>query len=348
MTNNNAVDVMKFICAILVVIIHVPPLFSYNETANFILVDIISRMAVPFFFVCAGYFLFNKIDFKNEKIEKSTNNSNLFKRYIKHLIIIYIFWTLFYLLWWIPSWYYGGYLTLANIKGYVLSIFLNGSYYHLWYIVSLIYGLLFTFLLLRFVRIKIVIITAVIFYLIGTFAYSYTWLVSGNSFIEEVIKVYNSLGSVSVALFRAFPYLLIGLIFSKYRMRISSPLSALLSVICFLLIGLEVWLLNFFGVSSRFSNVFFTGVTVFLIFSTAINIKLKDNMLYPFLRKMSSIIYFIHPMFININGLFLLHYFSSKNSLILFSTVLVFVMFFSVGLIKLSQTPNLNKLKSLY
>ncbi|WP_429745582.1 acyltransferase family protein [Bacillus salipaludis] len=169
--NNNAVDVMKFICAILVVIIHAPPLLSYGETANFILVDIIARIAVPFFFVCAGYFFFNKINLKNGNVEKGSYNLKVLKKYVFHLVNIYTFWTVFYLIWWIPLWYNGGNLTLANMKGYFLSIFISGSFYHLWYIVALIYGMAFTFFILSYVPIKRVIITAVIFYLIGTFAF---------------------------------------------------------------------------------------------------------------------------------------------------------------------------------
>jgi surface polysaccharide O-acyltransferase-like enzyme len=346
--NNNAVDVMKFICAIFVVIIHAPPLLSYNETANFILVEIIARIAVPFFFVCAGYFFFRKINIQNGKIEINIKNFKPLKKFIKHLLTIYAFWTVFYLIWWVSLWYNGGYLTLANMKGYVFSIFLSGSYYHLWYIVALIYGMVFTFFLLRNVKVKLVIVMAAIFYLIGTYTYSYTWITSDNYLIDLFIKFYGFLGSISVGLFRAFPYLIMGLVFSKYKIKIPLPLSAILSVICFLLMGLEVWFLKSSGNSSRFSYVLLTGVTLFFIFNTVSKIKLKYKPLYPLLRKLSSIIYFVHPMFININGLILLHYFNNKNSAILFISVLVCVILFSAGLIKLSQVKNFNKLKSVY
>ncbi|MDR7079133.1 serine/alanine racemase [Neobacillus niacini] len=346
-TNNNAVDVMKFICAILVVIIHAPPLYSYNETANFILVEIIARIAVPYFFVCAGYFFFKKINMQNEKIEKNITNFNSVKKYIIHLLTIYAFWTVFFLLWWVPLWYKGGYLTFANMKGYVISIFISGSYFHLWYIVALIYGMVFTFLLLRFVQMKVVIATAVIFYLIGTFAYSYSWIFNDNILVENFIKIYDSLGSVSVGFFRTFPYLLMGIVFAKYRIKITLTLSAILSVICLILVGLEVLLLDTSG-GSRFSYVLLTGFTVFFIFNTVSKINLNNSTLYPLLRKMSSIIYFVHPMFININGLIFSQYFSNKNSAILFCSVIVCVMLFSIGLIHLSQAKQFNKLKSVY
>jgi surface polysaccharide O-acyltransferase-like enzyme len=347
-SNNNAIDVMKFICAILVVIIHAQPLSSYSELVNFILVEIISRIAVPFFFVCAGYFFFNKINLQDGKIEKKVGNVKSIKKYIWHLLSIYSFWTAFYLIWWIPLWYKGGYLTLANMKGYVISIFISGSYYHLWYIVALIYGMVFTFILLRSFQVKSVIATAVIFYLIGTFAYSYSWIFNKYFLTEHFLKLYGFLGSISVGLFRAFPYLIMGLVFSKYRIKINTPMSLLLSVVCFLLMALEVGLLKSSGFSSRFSYVLLTGVTVFFVFNTVSKIKLKYQPVYPFLRKMSSVIYFVHPMFININGLIFWQYFNNKNSAILFSSVLVCVMLFSVGLIKLSKAKHFKKLKTVY
>ncbi|MEH7380050.1 acyltransferase [Bacillus sp. JJ1533] len=347
-TNNNAVDVMKFVCAILVVIIHAPPLLSYNETANFILVDIIARIAVPFFFVCAGYFFFNKVDFKDGKIEKNTDTIKHLYKYIKHFISIYVFWTIFYLLWWIPLWHNGGYLTIANLKGYILSILISGSYYHLWYLLSLIYGMIFTFVILKHVQVKLVILIAVIFYLIGTYQYSYTWLISENFIIGLFNQVYGSLDSISIGIFRAFPYLIMGLIFSKCRIKISPSLSAILSVLCITLLGLEVWLLKTTGNSSRFSYVLLTGVTVFFIFHAVSKIKLTYNQVYPKLRKMSSIIYFVHPMFININGLILSNYFNNDNSTILFISVTFYAILFSLGLIKLSQTKQFLQLNSVY
>jgi surface polysaccharide O-acyltransferase-like enzyme len=347
-SNNNAIDSVKFLCAILVVIIHEPPLVSYSKNANFILVEIIARIAVPFFFVCAGYFFFNKIELKDGKIERDINNFTALKKYIVHLLIIYAFWSVFYLLWWIPMWYEEGYLTLANLKGYLLSIFISGSYFHLWYIVALVYGMLFAFFILRKVRIKLVIFIAILFYLIGTIVYSYTWIFPKNYLIDLFIALYNYLGSISVGVFRAFPYLIMGLVFAKYRIKINTPLSIILSVASLLLLGLEVWFLKTAGHSERFSYVFLTGLTVFFIFNTVSSINFKYKQIYPFLRKMSSIIYFAHPMLININGLLLSQYFSNENSALLFSSVLVCVLLFSVGLIKLSHTKQFNSLKSVY
>ncbi|WP_285842978.1 acyltransferase family protein [Metabacillus litoralis] len=346
-TNNNSIDVMKFICAILVVIIHAPPLLSYNETANFIIVDIIARIAVPFFFVCAGYFFFNKIPIKNGRMERSNNFKPLTK-YTGHLIRIYIFWTIFYLLWWVPLWYKGGNLTIANLKGYILSIFISGSYFHLWYVVALVYGIIFTFLLLKYLKVKLIIVIAVVFYLIGTFQYSYNWVVKENYFFDWFHNIYGLFGSISLGIFRAFPYLIMGLVFAKYRVKITIPISSILSVLSLVMVGVEVWLLKTSGHSSRFSYVLLTGVTTFFIFNTVSQIKLKYNSVYPNLRRMSSIIYFVHPILINVISVIYTYIFNYKDSAILFITVSVFTILFSLGSIKLSQNKRFSRLNSIY
>ena len=61
-----ALDVAKFISAFLVVCIHTGPLLDVDATGNFILVQILARLAVPFFFVASGFLFFRKLDFKRE------------------------------------------------------------------------------------------------------------------------------------------------------------------------------------------------------------------------------------------------------------------------------------------
>lgn len=60
--NYNAIDIAKFVRAILVVTIHVSPLRTAAETGwtsylNFGLSQSLARTAVPFFFVTSGFFV---------------------------------------------------------------------------------------------------------------------------------------------------------------------------------------------------------------------------------------------------------------------------------------------------
>ena len=51
-------DVAKFISALLVIAIHCAPFIEINETLNFVYVQIIARLAVPFFFMASGWLFF--------------------------------------------------------------------------------------------------------------------------------------------------------------------------------------------------------------------------------------------------------------------------------------------------
>lgn len=73
----NGIDIVKFICAFLVCIIHIPPfkidLFGFNNF-NFWLQNYLCRIAVPFYFTASGFLLFRKTEFNschNRKIIKN-------------------------------------------------------------------------------------------------------------------------------------------------------------------------------------------------------------------------------------------------------------------------------------
>ncbi|HZW48803.1 MAG TPA: acyltransferase family protein [Bacillota bacterium] len=54
-----AVDIAKFICAILVVAGHTFPLGTYSEAGDFLIIQGIARVVVPFFFLAAAYLFFS-------------------------------------------------------------------------------------------------------------------------------------------------------------------------------------------------------------------------------------------------------------------------------------------------
>lgn len=59
MINNNrnsSIDIMQFICSILVVLIHVGTIVS-NPIAHFFIKSILCRIAVPLFFINNAFFL---------------------------------------------------------------------------------------------------------------------------------------------------------------------------------------------------------------------------------------------------------------------------------------------------
>ena len=70
---NYTIDLFKFISSILIIGIHTNLFVDINDTLNFAFVDIICRLAVPFFAGCSGYFLSKSLaknEFRAKPIKK--------------------------------------------------------------------------------------------------------------------------------------------------------------------------------------------------------------------------------------------------------------------------------------
>ena len=82
MERNYNIDTMKCFCIIAVVCIHTCP---FAEKSLGLIINVISRVAVPLFFISSGYLFYSKFSKKYTK------------RYFIKILKIYISWTLFYI-----------------------------------------------------------------------------------------------------------------------------------------------------------------------------------------------------------------------------------------------------------
>lgn len=81
------IDYFRFISALLVIAIHTSPLLSYSAYADFILTRIIARVAVPFFLMTTGFFLFQNQETVFGKV----------KNFTKRIVVLYCISVLLYL-----------------------------------------------------------------------------------------------------------------------------------------------------------------------------------------------------------------------------------------------------------
>lgn len=103
----NAIDITKFIMAIIVIFIHTWSRFG-GILMQTKLIPIVTNTAVPFFFITSGFLLENKIKKQKENKEK------VVKKYILNALRIYIIWTIIYLPITIFGWILNG---LTNKEG---------------------------------------------------------------------------------------------------------------------------------------------------------------------------------------------------------------------------------------
>ena len=148
-SEDTGIDLLKFIAAILVAISHIGILVPINETFEKYFINISFRWCVPFFFVCAGYYL-------NSKLSKII-------KYELRLIILYAVWTLFY-------------IVVNNMDCSVASI-INyirlGVIPSFWYFPSLICGVLFVYLINKIFPQEVSFIIVLALYIIALFGDAY-------------------------------------------------------------------------------------------------------------------------------------------------------------------------------
>ena len=81
------INYFRMVAALLVVAIHTSPLWSYSQLGDFILTRMIARVAVPFFFMTTGFFVWGKYCCILHKLS----------RFLRKMGIIYGLSILFYL-----------------------------------------------------------------------------------------------------------------------------------------------------------------------------------------------------------------------------------------------------------
>ena len=131
------IDLIKFLCAYLVIGIHTRPLQAVSVLLDKVVYYNISNYAVPFFYACTGYFLIVK------QPEKDLHTKLGYR--IKKNFNIYIIWSIVYL----PLTVYGWFIEENKTVEYVVLclrnyILVGDNFYSwaLWYLNGLIFALI--------------------------------------------------------------------------------------------------------------------------------------------------------------------------------------------------------------
>jgi len=294
--NYNAIDLAKFISAILVVMIHVAPFGESNAstvvTLNFAVRKCLARTAVPFFFIASGFFLYRKTSFKKFDIGPTL-------KYVKRLAGLYLIWSLIYF----PL---NLILFRRDSEGmvhafliYIRNFFFAGSYGHLWYLTALIFAvLLISFLLSRGKNIKSIILASSIFYLIGLLDQSWYGLILPlKTAAPAVWKVLEAIIFCIVntrdGLFDGFLFVSIGALFSQEKVKISKNASLVGFLVSLILLFTESFTLRHFNFIKNYDMYIFLVPTTFFAFSYVKQLELADSGKYKKLRNLSTLIYFM-------------------------------------------------------
>jgi len=140
--NYHNLDILKYICAILIIILHLRPFQNFSNEFDLTFNNIITRICVPVFFVITGYFT----------AKKEKDNLQYIRKYIKNMIPTYLKWSVIYLpviaatiIQYYPA--IQNYISNLHISPCLLmmlfiialplaliaALLYSGVYYHLWY-----------------------------------------------------------------------------------------------------------------------------------------------------------------------------------------------------------------------
>lgn len=314
------IDYFRFLAAMLVVAIHTSPLLSYSEMGDFILTRILARVAVPFFFLTSGFFLFSG----------DSSQADRWKAFVKKTAAVYMMAILLYL----PLNIYNGYFAqdylLPNI---IKDLFFDGTMYHLWYLPASIFGALIGWFLVKRMGMQRAFVITTILYIIGLFGDSYYGVSQQLPFLKSA---YEALFQVSDytrnGIFFAPVFFVMGGMLADQSKRTSLRASIPgLAASLVMLLG-EGLLLHHFGLQRHDSMYLSLLPCMYFLFNALIYWKGQRVAL---LRTSALIIYIIHPMVIVVVRMFAkvvhLQKVMVENSLIHFllvSTLSVIVAFF--------------------
>lgn len=133
-------DLLKFLCCVGVVSIHTKPfLFCDTTTAGIGILQFLSGMSVPLFFMVSAFLFWGKITF-DFKVDYS-----VLKRFVSRLVILYVSWSILIS----PVWFTAFYRKYPEDWLYLLpfKFFVTGAAHGSWFIMSLIQGILLCYIL---------------------------------------------------------------------------------------------------------------------------------------------------------------------------------------------------------
>lgn len=278
------IDRFRLLAAILVITIHTFPLSSVNATADFVLTRVIARVAVPFFLMASGFFVL--------PVYMSTGKEKLF-RFFQKTALLYGISILLYL----PvNLYAEAWQTSTPVAHLLKDIFINGTFYHLWYLPAALLGMGISALLLKALGTGRSIGIAVLLYTVGLFGDSYYGATQQIPFLKSFyITIFSVCDYTRNGLFFAPIFFLSGFYLAKHKQQFQLKGCVAGLSITFVLMLTEALILHFLGWQRFDSMYIFLPVCMIFLFGVLTFWEGERNADY---RSLSMTIYLIHPLMI--------------------------------------------------
>lgn len=284
--SNDGIDLVKYIAAILIICFHCERVIQ-DPVTHHLFKNVLCRVAVPYFLLAGSYF-FRK---------GQSSSKGYMKRYLRSSVQVYLFWSLIYL----PlgfSWLQENYALSSELYPIALLVGLayTGTYYHLWYIPAMLFGIVSVRWLVEKVGYIPLFCGAIVLYLFGSLEtyYSYIHYAPLKAFVDGYMTVFMTTRN---GLLFGFIFVLLGYFLWDYQMEIAKyreylPLLLFLSGVVLVSEGLVVF------VNIGIDKNFMLGLIPFtsLLFYWSLQRKVKWGVDFKRLRNLGKYYFFVHPL----------------------------------------------------
>ncbi len=268
-------DLMKLFCAILVVGIHTEPFGSVGILDK--MFAVVTRIAVPFFFVTSAFFHFKK-----------PITAQGYAQFAKRLASLYISWVVIY-------------IVVALLRSVTIGfdqiiflVFVQG-YGHFWYILALIVSVGLCSAALRlFKNATVVFVLSVALYVWGTLCSTYSSVFPLSDPIIDMISVRNGVHYGPI-------FVMIGYLFAQKKTPVMRTGKALLlSLLGFGLVSLEGIVGTVLLKAESTTLWFSTPLLMYGVYSACLRVRIHVPANTAIIvRKLSVGIYCVHPIIVD-------------------------------------------------
>ena len=324
----NGIDIVKFICAYFVCVIHIQPfnveLLGIDKLSylNFGLQQYLCRIAVPFYFTASGFLLFRKTEFNNL-------NQNRIKKYCFKILRLLGTWT--------------------------FLLFVGGSV-QLWYLGALVLAvIILSVLIKKETPMRWIVLISFILFFIGLLGDSYYGFIEPlkQFLIPKIFLVgYETVFSTTRnGVFFGLIFVLLGALFAQKRIVINNVFAVVGLFISLLIMLIEVYLLKQYSHPKDYNMYLSLLPVLFFLFYIVSHIKIKNRPIYQSLRIIGMIVFFTH-LFVNYFVGLAIEIANNKTGLNLtvfqFIITLSFTTILAILIERLSKTNRFQWLKYLF
>lgn len=273
-------DLFRIPAALLVVAVHTGPLLTVNAQANYLITDILARLAVPFFLAVSGFFL-------APEMRKSWRG---LRHFSCKVLLLYGVSILSYL----PLMVRNGYFDGCTLRSLAADLVFNGPFYHLWYFPAAVLGAVIVALLLRRLGARDTLSVCLLLYLVGLLGDSYYGLSASlpplNAFYSLLFSCFDYTRN---GLFLSPLFLLLGVLLRERPPRLAGGQYGALLCGGLALLVAEGELVAQLGLPRHDSMYLTLPLCIWPLMRLLCSIKCKS---FPVIRTVSTAVYVLHPL----------------------------------------------------